>query len=330
MHTIRMPKATKTMDDGTVVHWYKQEGSAVEEGEPLLAVETVNSGVEVASGVSGTLRKILLPAGTSAPVDSPIALIGKDKAKIDKALKAAEKEIAAVAEAWEKARAETPAPAPKKEATPRGEPVATPTVEVATAAPVEQKKEKEETPVEKEVPAAAPGGSVVPILMPQVGQSMEEGTIVAWRVKPGDAVAVGQIIFDVETDKATVEVEAVDAGRLAKIVVEEGDTIEVKKVVALLADSDEDAEAYVASQAAAAPVAEVVTEDTTPRGKPSSAPAAPRAPAVVEGGRVKASPARSGALTCGRWGGAAGPAGGSCRPTWRPRRPSRAGRCATR
>jgi len=292
MHTIRMPRATKTMDDGTVVRWYKQEGAAVEEGEALLVIETVDSGVEVASGASGTLRKILLPAGTSAPVDSPIALIGKEKAKIDKALKAAEKEIDAIAALWARAREEAarPAPVTEKKTTPKGKPAGAPEPEVATAVPVEQKTE-EEKQVEKETPAAAPGGAVVPILMPQAGQSMEEGTIVAWRVKPGDAVAVGQIVFDVETDKATVEVEAVDAGRLAKIVVEEGETIEVKKPVAYIADNDADVEAYLASQAAAAPAAEAVTEETTPRGKPTAAPTAPAAPAVVEGGRVKASPA---------------------------------------
>ncbi len=274
MHTIRMPKATKTMDDGTVVQWYKQEGSPVETGEPLLAIETVDSGVEVASGVSGTLRKILLPAGASAPVESPIALIGKEKAKIDKALKAAEKDIAEVAEAWDKARAEATAPAPvAKKTTPRGKPAAAPVDKPEAPAPVEKKAE-EEKPVEKDVPAAAPGGPVVPILMPQAGQSMEEGTIVAWRVQPGDAVAVGQIIFDVETDKATVEVEAVDAGRLAKIVVAEGETIEVKKPVAYIADNDADVDAVLAAAGGA--------EETTPRGKPVAAPAAmPPTPAPV-------------------------------------------------
>ena len=59
---------------------------------------------------------------------------------------------------------------------------------------------------------------VTPILMPQAGQSMEEGTILSWKAKIGDKIAVGQIIFEIETDKATLEVEAADAGRLAKIV----------------------------------------------------------------------------------------------------------------
>ena len=65
----------------------------------------------------------------------------------------------------------------------------------------------------------SPAGKVIPILMPKAGQSMEEGVIVKWHVQPGAAVQKGPIIFEIETDKATMEVEATDAGRLARIVV---------------------------------------------------------------------------------------------------------------
>ncbi|MFA6186919.1 MAG: dihydrolipoamide acetyltransferase family protein [Phycisphaerae bacterium] len=91
---------------------------------------------------------------------------------------------------------------------------------------------------------------VIPILMPQAGQSMEEGTILSWKAKIGDKIAVGQIIFEIETDKATMEVEAVDAGRLSKIVVSEGQIVPVKTPVAYLADSDSDVEAFLAGQTA--------------------------------------------------------------------------------
>lgn len=86
---------------------------------------------------------------------------------------------------------------------------------------------------------------VIPILMPQAGQSMEEGTILSWKAKIGEKIAVGQIIFEIETDKATMEVEAVDAGRLAKIVVNEGQIVPVKTPVAYLADNDSDVEAFL-------------------------------------------------------------------------------------
>lgn len=80
---------------------------------------------------------------------------------------------------------------------------------------------------------------VVPVLMPQAGNTMEEGTILAWRVAVGEEVSLGQVLFEVETDKATLEVEAESAGRLAEIVVGEGETVAVKSPVAFLATSNE-------------------------------------------------------------------------------------------
>lgn len=78
--------------------------------------------------------------------------------------------------------------------------------------------------------------TATPILMPQAGNSMEEGTILAWRVKPGDAIKPGDVLFEVETDKATVEVEAEVAGVIGTIIAPEGATIPVKHPVAYLAD----------------------------------------------------------------------------------------------
>jgi len=88
---------------------------------------------------------------------------------------------------------------------------------------------------------------------------MEEGTILSWRVKPGDRVKVGDILFDLETDKATIEVEAEVAGRVAKIVVGEGQTAPVKTPVAYLSESDIALEALVDAPAISAATAVTVT-----------------------------------------------------------------------
>lgn len=80
---------------------------------------------------------------------------------------------------------------------------------------------------------------VIPILLPQAGNSMEEGTILAWRVKPGDRVKVGDVLFELETDKATLEVEAEVDGRISKILVGEGQTAAVKTPVAYFAEHDD-------------------------------------------------------------------------------------------
>jgi pyruvate dehydrogenase E2 component (dihydrolipoamide acetyltransferase) len=121
--------------------------------------------------------------------------------------------------------------------------------------------------------------------MPQAGQSMEEGTIRAWHVQPPAQVEKGQVLFEVETDKAVIDVEAVESGRLARIVVPEGGTVAVKQPVAYMAESDADVEAYLASQSGAPDVAATLatTPVTGPAGVQDAAPPA--------GGRVRASPA---------------------------------------
>jgi pyruvate dehydrogenase E2 component (dihydrolipoamide acetyltransferase) len=137
-------------------------------------------------------------------------------------------------------------------------------------------------------------GTVIPILMPQAGQSMEEGTILSWKVAEGDRIEVGQIIMEIETDKATMEVEAVDAGRIAKIIAAEGAIVEVKVPVAYIAEEGVNIDAYLGSSpaestaaskaAAAAPKAEAAPAK-------SSAPSQKQAASISESGRVKASPA---------------------------------------
>jgi pyruvate dehydrogenase E2 component (dihydrolipoamide acetyltransferase) len=137
------------------------------------------------------------------------------------------------------------------------------------------------------------GGKVMPILMPQAGNTMEEGTVIVWRVKPGDQVSVGQILCEIETDKATMDFESPDAGRLARIVAQIDEPVAVKEVIALLADDDADADAFLASQGKAAtspaPAAGVATGTAPVNGSAKSRPTAPAA--VTMTGRVKASPA---------------------------------------
>lgn len=95
--------------------------------------------------------------------------------------------------------------------------------------------------------AGTPPEGVTPLLLPQAGQTMEEGTIVGWKVKEGDRIEPGQVIYEMETDKATMEVEAETSGRVARIVAPEGAIVEVKEPVAYLAESDEAVNAYLGS-----------------------------------------------------------------------------------
>lgn len=143
-----------------------------------------------------------------------------------------------------------------------------------------------------------PTGSVVPVLLPQAGNSMEEGTIVKWHVQPGETVAAGQILFELETDKATIEVEAETAGRLARIVLPEGGTAPVKTPVAYLADKDADVDEYLGQSATGG--SPVGLETDIPKGGADIVSAKVVPQAVSSSIRIKASPvARKAALELG-------------------------------
>ncbi|MEO1029103.1 MAG: pyruvate dehydrogenase complex dihydrolipoamide acetyltransferase [Pseudomonadota bacterium] len=136
------------------------------------------------------------------------------------------------------------------------------------------------------------------ITMPALSPTMEEGTLAKWLVKPGDTVESGDVIAEIETDKATMEVEAVDEGTVAKILVEEGtEGVAVNAIIAVLAEDGEDPGSVDAAPAAApAPAAEVKVEPEPAAPAPApkvngAAPApAPAATPVAEGERIKASP----------------------------------------
>jgi len=156
----------------------------------------------------------------------------------------------------------------------------------------------------------------IDITMPALSPTMEEGKLAKWHVKEGDSVSSGDVIAEIETDKATMEVEAVDEGKIGKIMVAEGtDNVKVNAVIAVLLQEGEDASAIGAGGAkpAEAPKAEAKTEalkgdagtlqydkgtsttSTAPVGNSNTGSSAPKAaaapaPAKSEGGRVFASP----------------------------------------
>jgi pyruvate dehydrogenase E2 component (dihydrolipoamide acetyltransferase) len=135
-------------------------------------------------------------------------------------------------------------------------------------------------------------GAVDPILMPQAGNTMEEGSVLEWRVKEGDTIELGQILCEIETDKATMEYESPVAGRLARIVAPLNEPVAVKELIAVVADSDAAADAYLASQGSGSVASEtgtappVVVSSAATTNKNSHGTATYDA-----GGRIKASPA---------------------------------------
>ncbi len=271
MHTILVPPEAKGVKPVLVMGWRKNLGEGYAAGDVLVDLELEESILQLVAQSAGKLTHINAAAGQSVEVGAVLATAELGEFA---------KPVAEVA---------------KNVATLQVAPVT-----IAESAQVETSGKQNDSGAKQEVKAvssssasAAPGGAVVPFLMPQAGNSMEEGTVVAWRVKEGDRVTVGQILLEVETDKATVEVEATDAGRIARIVAQAGAVVPVKQPVAFLAENDADVEAFLAAggagSATAAPEASAGASVQESAG--SVAEVARGAASVTESGRVKASPA---------------------------------------
>jgi pyruvate dehydrogenase E2 component (dihydrolipoamide acetyltransferase) len=136
----------------------------------------------------------------------------------------------------------------------------------------------------------------IELKMPALSPTMEEGTLAKWLVKEGDKVSSGDILAEIETDKATMEFEAVDEGTIAKILVPEGaEGVKVGAPIAILAGEGEDANAAAAPKADTAPpappkAAPAPKPDETPKAAPAPVQAAAVPPPKSEGERIKASP----------------------------------------
>jgi pyruvate dehydrogenase E2 component (dihydrolipoamide acetyltransferase) len=251
---VTMPRLSDTMTEGTVATWLKKVGDKISEGDILAEIETDKATMEFESFNEGTLLHIGIQAGETAPVDSLLAIIGKEGEDISALL----------------AGGDTPAAeAPKADAPAAAE------TKTETAAPAKAATE-------------LPKGVVV-VTMPRLSDTMTEGTVATWLKKEGDAVAEGDILAEIETDKATMEFESFNAGTLLYIGIQEGNTAPVDSLLAIIGPAGTDisgiADNYTAGGAATASAS--AAEET------KAAPAAEKAPEAVadnSNGRVLASP----------------------------------------
>jgi pyruvate dehydrogenase E2 component (dihydrolipoamide acetyltransferase) len=137
---------------------------------------------------------------------------------------------------------------------------------------------------------------ITKVVLAKLSPTMEEGTIVKWNKKEGDAIKVGDVLAEIETDKANMEMEALGDGVLRKVLIPAGGKAPVGALIGVIAGADEDISSMLAEAPAAAPAAAAAAPTAppvAPAAAPAPAPAAP-APAAVatatEGGRIKASP----------------------------------------
>ncbi|AMQ57429.1 pyruvate dehydrogenase complex dihydrolipoamide acetyltransferase [Algoriphagus sanaruensis] len=244
---IRMPKMSDTMEEGVIAAWLKKVGDQVKPGDILAEVETDKATMELESYEEGTLLYIGVQEKDSVPVNGIIAIIGEKGEDYKHLLEGGS----------------SAAPAKKEEA-----PQAAPTAPQSAPAPAEK------------IDTSSINATV--ITMPKMSDTMQEGTIATWLKKVGDAVKSGEIIAEVETDKATMELESYEDGVLLYIGVEAGNSVPVDGVIAVIGEKGADfntlLKAHQTSGSAAEPVAE---------SKPSAAPSQEQAPAPS----VAASPA---------------------------------------
>jgi pyruvate dehydrogenase E2 component (dihydrolipoamide acetyltransferase) len=256
---IRMPRLSDTMAEGVIAAWHKKVGDKIKPGDVLAEVETDKATMELESYNEGTLLYIGVEKGKAAKVDGVLAVVGKDgedyKAVLNEANGATEKTEDSKPAATEAPATSTPAVASEKISLPAGA---------------------------KE------------IRMPLLSDTMTEGKIVAWNKKIGDQVKADDVLAEVETDKATMEVVGYEEGTLLYVGVEAGKAAKINEIIAIVGKPGTDVSAYVAAEksganAGAATTAVAPTASAAPVA--AEATTSPEPVAAANGhDRLKASP----------------------------------------
>ncbi len=255
---IRMPKMSDTMTEGVIANWLVKVGDKVKSGDILAEVETDKATMELESYTDGTVLYIGIEKGKAVPVDGIIAVIGKEGEDYQSLLNGGA----------------TSAPAPKIEVKVEP-PLSTPSVAKASA--------DELTKIKATI-----------VRMPKMSDTMTEGVIAKWLVKVGDKVKSGDILAEVETDKATMELESYESGTLLYIGAENGKSVPVDGIIAIIGEAGADYQKLLnASPTVAINKPEIVASTTADANLLSTTSASQpivSEPMTSSGGRVFASP----------------------------------------
>ncbi|SDF23713.1 2-oxo acid dehydrogenase subunit E2 [Epilithonimonas hungarica] len=248
---ITMPRLSDTMTEGKVSKWHKKVGDAVKEGDILAEIETDKAVQDFESELNGTLLYVGVEEGGQAPVDSVLAIIGKEG-----------EDVSAL---------------------------------IGGGAKTEEKKSEEESKTQGEstsVETADEGSADIPdgvevITMPRLSDTMTEGKVAKWHKNVGDVVKEGDILAEIETDKAVQDFESEFNGTLLFQGVGEGEAAEVDKILAIIGPAGTDVSAVVSGggKKTASPKAEAKSETKT-EDKKEAAPVA----ASSTGDRIAISP----------------------------------------
>lgn len=252
---ILMPRLSDTMTEGVIAAWHKNVGDTVKKGDLLAEIETDKATMELESYQDGVLLHIGTPRGGKLQVNDLLAIFGKQGEDIS-ALIAQNTGGAAPAPA-------APAAAPTATATPAA--AATSTLDVSAMEEV--------------------------VLMPRLSDTMTEGVIAGWHKKVGDTVKKGEVLADIETDKATMELESYKDGILLYQGAKAGEKILVNELLCVIGKDGLDVNAIVAAVKGGATAAAPAAAAAATASAPASAPVvASSNAAVVNEGRIFASP----------------------------------------
>lgn len=256
-----MPKMSDTMTEGVIAKWHKKVGDTVKSGELMAEIETDKATMDYESFNSGTVLYLGAKEGEAIQVNDVLAVVG-NKGEDYKALLEQEKGSDGGS---------------ASEAKPQ-------------EAGAETKEKQGET-------AAAVDTSAIKAdvaLMPKMSDTMEEGVIAAWHKKVGDTVKSGDLLAEVETDKATMDYESYNTGTLLYIGAEAGEAIPINGVLAIIGDKDADWQTLLKAHQAKASGGDGASEEPAAQKEAAPAPAE-KAPEEVHAehganGRIKASP----------------------------------------
>lgn len=258
--SVQMPALGESVTEGTVTRWLKQEGDTVEIDEPLVEVSTDKVDTEIPSPAAGVLTKIIAQEDDTVEVGGELALIGEPSEAPDGAAGGPDREPSE----------------PEPKAPPEPEPAAVP----------EQQAEAESQPEGR----PGPSGDATPVLMPELGESVTEGTVTRWLKKVGDSVQVDEALVEVSTDKVDTEIPSPVAGVLVSITAEEDDVVQVGGELARIGSGSP------ASAAPSKPAPEPKPE-ARPEPTPEPKPEAPAKPAPPPQPEAKPEPAAMAAPT---------------------------------
>ena len=241
-----MPQMGESIFEGTITKWLKKIGETVNKDEPLFEISTDKVDAEIPSPVAGVLTEIKVQEGATVQINTVVALVG-----------AAGEAVSAPAKEAPAAASKKPATAPAAKGTAGDGATAE-----ATASATSNAQPDASTPAS----GAVTGGTEV--VMPQMGESIFEGTITKWLKKVGDTVNKDEPLFEISTDKVDAEIPAPIAGKLSEIKVPEGATVQINTVVAVIGGS------ATGSAASAAPAVAAPAKTATPAPAASEAVAA--------------------------------------------------------